>query len=235
MEDTEAVKVLALAEALYDYTPQSNDGAFLAFKKGDVFPVVSKADNGWWEGHVDGLFGWFPSNFVTALSPAAQKQVDPATIRLSNDDAKELLASLARQDELATSSTPATSSSKGSGPAWMVRAKAGEEAFPGVALRIVVDEKAQSTSNQKERKTKLSPRAKGSEPSPESSSTSPKGSPRLVSPSVGAGKASASSSTLPTKERGGTTSPLTSPRDAATSSGAGKAPMSPRSVSDPAK
>lgn len=97
--DAESIKVMALVEARYDYVPPADSEGLLSFRKGDVFPVVAQADSGWWEGHVDSGFGWFPSTFVTVLSSSAQRKLDVATIRLSTDVATQLLASLEQQQQ----------------------------------------------------------------------------------------------------------------------------------------
>jgi hypothetical protein len=49
--------------ALYDY-PGENDGD-LAFAEGDVITVLDQSDaSGWWQGELNGVQGFFPSNFV---------------------------------------------------------------------------------------------------------------------------------------------------------------------------
>jgi len=50
-------------KALYDYTPE-NPGD-LAFQEGDILSVLDDSDpSGWWSGEMNGVQGYFPSNFV---------------------------------------------------------------------------------------------------------------------------------------------------------------------------
>lgn len=36
----------------------------LSFKKGDFLTVLKEIEGGWWEGILNGIVGWFPSNYV---------------------------------------------------------------------------------------------------------------------------------------------------------------------------
>eukprot|EP01147_Barroeca_monosierra_P002369 gene2369-8069_t len=50
-------------KALFEYVPQQDDELLL--KPGDVIRIISKeAEDGWWEGILNGKQGWFPDNFV---------------------------------------------------------------------------------------------------------------------------------------------------------------------------
>jgi len=52
--------------ALYDY-PGENESD-LAFYAGAVINVTNDTDpSGWWEGELDGVVGWFPSNFIELI------------------------------------------------------------------------------------------------------------------------------------------------------------------------
>jgi hypothetical protein len=49
--------------ALYDYAAENPDD--LSFKEGDIINVMDKSDpSGWWQGELNGVSGFFPSNFV---------------------------------------------------------------------------------------------------------------------------------------------------------------------------
>ncbi|CAH8583861.1 unnamed protein product [Dicrocoelium dendriticum] len=61
--------------ALYDYSPSHTDE--LSFKKGDILTVLRLLDGGWWEGSLNGMVGWFPSNYVTLVPDAAKKPEVP--------------------------------------------------------------------------------------------------------------------------------------------------------------
>jgi len=52
--------------ALYDYDAENPDD--LSFKEGDIITVLDKTDpSGWFEGEVNGVRGFFPSNFVEEI------------------------------------------------------------------------------------------------------------------------------------------------------------------------
>ncbi|KAL7669195.1 hypothetical protein ACOME3_009861 [Neoechinorhynchus agilis] len=51
---------------LYNYRATHNDE--LNLKVGDVLTPTRTPDGGWWEGTLNGLTGWFPSNYVTLVS-----------------------------------------------------------------------------------------------------------------------------------------------------------------------
>ncbi|KAF2072221.1 hypothetical protein CYY_006466 [Polysphondylium violaceum] len=53
-------------KALYDY-PGENEGD-LAFNAGDIITVLDQSDpNGWWQGELNGVTGFFPCNFIENL------------------------------------------------------------------------------------------------------------------------------------------------------------------------
>ena len=54
-----------IAVATYDY--DSTDGG-ISFKKGDRIVIKQKDDSGWWQGELDGVPGWFPSDFLEMVS-----------------------------------------------------------------------------------------------------------------------------------------------------------------------
>ena len=39
----------------------------LCLKKGDVITVTQAIDGGWWEGTLNGITGWFPSNYIKEI------------------------------------------------------------------------------------------------------------------------------------------------------------------------
>ncbi|KAK3638315.1 GTP-binding protein Rho1 [Elasticomyces elasticus] len=53
--------------ALYDYSPEKDDKEALAFVAGDIIWVISQLDSGWWDGVLNGVRGWFPSNYTDIL------------------------------------------------------------------------------------------------------------------------------------------------------------------------
>jgi len=54
-----------LVKAEYNYKGANNDE--LNFSKGDVITVTQIVEGGWWEGTLNAMTGWFPSNFVKDL------------------------------------------------------------------------------------------------------------------------------------------------------------------------
>lgn len=49
-------------QAEYSFQGENNDE--LRFKKGDIIFVTQREDGGWWEGTLNEVTGWFPSNYV---------------------------------------------------------------------------------------------------------------------------------------------------------------------------
>lgn len=52
--------------ALYDY--EADDRTSLSFHEGDVIQVITQLDSGWWDGVINGVRGWFPSNYCQIIS-----------------------------------------------------------------------------------------------------------------------------------------------------------------------
>ena len=58
------------ARALYDYQPSSESTTpnELAFQEGDIIEITKAGDsNSWWEGKVNGKFGYLPGNYVQLM------------------------------------------------------------------------------------------------------------------------------------------------------------------------
>ncbi|RDW88624.1 hypothetical protein BP6252_00656 [Coleophoma cylindrospora] len=51
--------------ALYDY--EADDRTSLSFHEGDVIQVITQLESGWWDGVINGVRGWFPSNYCQAI------------------------------------------------------------------------------------------------------------------------------------------------------------------------
>lgn len=47
-----------------EYSFQGGNNDELCFKKGDIITVTQREDGGWWEGTLNDVTGWFPSNYV---------------------------------------------------------------------------------------------------------------------------------------------------------------------------
>jgi hypothetical protein len=53
-------------QALYDY--EADDRTSLSFHEGDIIQVITQLDSGWWDGVINGVRGWFPSNYCQPIS-----------------------------------------------------------------------------------------------------------------------------------------------------------------------
>jgi len=52
--------------ALYDY--EADDRTSLSFHQGDIIQVITQLESGWWDGIIDGVRGWFPSNYCAVVT-----------------------------------------------------------------------------------------------------------------------------------------------------------------------
>ncbi|KAF0028471.1 hypothetical protein F2P81_019558 [Scophthalmus maximus] len=52
-------------KAAFSYVPQHEDE--LELKIGDVIDIIAEVEEGWWEGHLNGKSGMFPSNFTKEI------------------------------------------------------------------------------------------------------------------------------------------------------------------------
>lgn len=59
--------------ALYDY--DADDRTSLSFRQGDIIQVITQLESGWWDGVINGVRGWFPSNYC-AVMPRPEHDVD---------------------------------------------------------------------------------------------------------------------------------------------------------------
>ena len=66
--------------ALYDY--ETDDRTSLTFRQGDTIQVITQLSSGWWDGILDGVRGWFPSNYCVVVSGAS----DTDTPQLSSGE-----------------------------------------------------------------------------------------------------------------------------------------------------
>jgi son of sevenless-like protein len=52
--------------ALYDY--EADDRTSLSFHEGDIIQVITQLESGWWDGVINGVRGWFPSNYCRIIN-----------------------------------------------------------------------------------------------------------------------------------------------------------------------
>jgi son of sevenless len=57
-----------LCRALYDYQTQGTSTH--SFLQGEIIGVLVQLESGWWDGLLRDQRGWFPSNYVVALTGA---------------------------------------------------------------------------------------------------------------------------------------------------------------------
>jgi len=64
---------------LYDYNGE--DENTLTLRAGDMIQVITQLESGWWDGVIDGVRGWFPSNYCVVLSGPGEDRDDRQTSR----------------------------------------------------------------------------------------------------------------------------------------------------------
>ncbi|KAL9124420.1 MAG: hypothetical protein Q9217_006248 [Psora testacea] len=52
--------------ALYDY--EADDRTSLSFRQGDTIQVITQLASGWWDGIINDVRGWFPSNYCVVVT-----------------------------------------------------------------------------------------------------------------------------------------------------------------------
>jgi son of sevenless-like protein len=83
--------------ALYDY--EADDRTSLSFHEGDVIQVITQLESGWWDGVINGVRGWFPSNYCSVMiNPddaaggdlnGSRSQIDDEEAEDGEDDSEE--------------------------------------------------------------------------------------------------------------------------------------------------
>ena len=53
-------------QALYNY--EADDRTSLSFRQGDIIQVITQLESGWWDGVINGVRGWFPSNYCALVT-----------------------------------------------------------------------------------------------------------------------------------------------------------------------
>jgi son of sevenless-like protein len=76
--------------ALYDY--EADDRTSLSFHEGDIIQVITQLESGWWDGVINGVRGWFPSNYCQVIaSPedVLEAKQNGTRVDLEEEDADE--------------------------------------------------------------------------------------------------------------------------------------------------
>lgn len=60
-----APQPVVYVRALYDY--EADDRTSLSFHEGDVIQVITQLESGWWDGVINEVRGWFPSNYCQVI------------------------------------------------------------------------------------------------------------------------------------------------------------------------
>ena len=61
-------------KALYDYNGKATTD--LTFQRGDIIRVYTQLENGWWDGVLNDVRGWFPSNYCKAMGSNLEYQAN---------------------------------------------------------------------------------------------------------------------------------------------------------------
>lgn len=71
-----APQMVMYVRALYDY--EADDRTSLSFHEGDIIQVITQLESGWWDGVINGVRGWFPSNYCQVIpSPEDAQEGKP--------------------------------------------------------------------------------------------------------------------------------------------------------------
>ncbi|AEO68966.1 534c7d71-9a7e-4081-a468-76549fb1a145 [Thermothielavioides terrestris] len=75
--------------ALYDY--EADDRTSLSFHEGDIIQVITRLESGWWDGVINGVRGWFPSNYCQIIQspdelPELEEGADTERMDDENDE-----------------------------------------------------------------------------------------------------------------------------------------------------
>ncbi|KAH8725856.1 ras guanine nucleotide exchange factor domain-containing protein [Phaeosphaeriaceae sp. PMI808] len=60
--------------ALYNY--EADDRTSLSFRQDDIIQVITQLESGWWDGVINGVRGWFPSNYCAVLQQPSDNSED---------------------------------------------------------------------------------------------------------------------------------------------------------------
>ncbi|KAH8599706.1 hypothetical protein B0O99DRAFT_590843 [Bisporella sp. PMI_857] len=71
------------------YTYKAHDRTSLSFREGDVIKVITQLESGWWDGVLDQVRGWFPSNYTRIISSVEAKDSEKPREAMLDDIIEE--------------------------------------------------------------------------------------------------------------------------------------------------
>jgi son of sevenless-like protein len=73
-------------KALYDY--DADDRTSLSFRQGEVIQVITQLESGWWDGVINGVRGWFPSNYCQLINGPIEEGDEDDRSNSQSEDAE---------------------------------------------------------------------------------------------------------------------------------------------------
>jgi son of sevenless-like protein len=65
---------------------QADDRTSLSFRQGDIIQVITQLESGWWDGVINGVRGWFPSNYCAVVQRPSEDVEDDRDSGDADDD-----------------------------------------------------------------------------------------------------------------------------------------------------
>lgn len=83
MDRLSVLPTVESVRAIFDFKGENNDE--LCFKKGDMITLTRTPEGGWYEGTLNEMTGWFPSNYVEPIDTSS------SPVQGDSDEKKSLL------------------------------------------------------------------------------------------------------------------------------------------------
>jgi hypothetical protein len=80
-------------KVLYDY--DADEKTSLSLRQGDIIQVITQLESGWWEGVLNDVCGWFPSNYCVVVQTPPEEYRTP-----KNDDSFHATFDESSEDEV---------------------------------------------------------------------------------------------------------------------------------------
>ena len=74
-------------KALYDYN--ADDQTSLSFRKGDIIQVLNQLETGWWDGIMNDIRGWFPSNYCAVVTGPGENTFESQSLGNKDETSSE--------------------------------------------------------------------------------------------------------------------------------------------------